>query len=101
MIVTIIAAVAFIPLFFIPAKPPTPPSLVQDQQKPSFFSGLKLLSKNYNFWILFLVHSLNVGLSIAFGTIFTQVISPYGYTDTEAGQLNAIAFFAGTLGCCK
>ncbi|KAI7852646.1 major facilitator superfamily domain-containing protein, partial [Circinella umbellata] len=99
MIVTIIAAVAFIPLFFIPAKPPTPPSLVQDQQKPSFFSGLKLLSKNYNFWILFLVHSLNVGLSIAFGTIFTQVISPYGYTDTEAGQLNAIAFFAGTLGC--
>ncbi|KAI9278679.1 major facilitator superfamily domain-containing protein [Phascolomyces articulosus] len=99
LIVTIIAIASFVPLIFLPAKPPTPPSLVQDQEKPSFFSGLKILSKNYNFWILFTVHSLNVGLSIAFGTIFTQVISPYGYTDAEAGQLNAIAFFAGTLGC--
>ncbi|KAI8140363.1 major facilitator superfamily domain-containing protein [Fennellomyces sp. T-0311] len=98
-IVMMIAIVAFVPLMFMPAKPPTPPSLVQDQDRPSFFCGLKLLAKNHNFWILFVVHSLNVGISIAFGTIFTQIISPYGYTDAEAGQLNAIAFFAGTLGC--
>ncbi|ORX61325.1 hypothetical protein DM01DRAFT_1395062 [Hesseltinella vesiculosa] len=45
--------------------------------------------------------SLNVGMSIAFGTIFTQIIGPYGYTDIQAGQLNAIAFFAGTIGCLR
>ncbi|KAI9499208.1 major facilitator superfamily domain-containing protein [Zychaea mexicana] len=99
LIVTVIAVVAFVPLVFMPAKPPTPPSFVQNQDRPSFFAGLKLLARNYNFWILFVIHSLNVGLSIAFGTIFTQMISPYGYSDTDAGQLNAIAFFAGTLGC--
>ncbi|KAI8384285.1 uncharacterized protein BYT42DRAFT_632494 [Radiomyces spectabilis] len=98
-IVLIIAAVAFVPLLFMPAQPPTPPSRVQDHKKPAFIEGLCILSRNYNFWILFLIHGFNVGLSIAFGTIFTQVVAPYGYSDAQAGQLNAIAFFAGTLGC--
>ncbi|KAI8881599.1 MFS general substrate transporter [Backusella circina FSU 941] len=100
-IVSGIAGVAFIPLIFMPSKPPTPPSLVQanSENTPSFFMGIRMLTKNYNFWILFLVHGFNVGLSIAFGSIFTQVISPYGYTDAQAGQMNAVAFFAGTLGC--
>lgn len=102
-IVSGIAGVAFIPLIFMPSKPPTPPSLAQANKEntPSFFMGIRMLLRNYNFWILFLVHGFNVGLSIAFGSIFTQVISPYGYTDAQAGQMNAVAFFAGTLGCCK
>ncbi|KAI8373232.1 major facilitator superfamily domain-containing protein [Radiomyces spectabilis] len=99
MIVALMCAATFVPLLFMPAKPPTPPSVASTQPKPAFFAGLKLLAKNYNFWILFLVHGFNVGLSVAFGTIFTQIIAPYGYTDAEAGQMNAVAFFAGTLGC--
>ncbi|KAI9487525.1 MAG: major facilitator superfamily domain-containing protein [Benjaminiella poitrasii] len=95
-----LAAAAVIPVVLMPAKPPTPPSrAVNEEGTPSFFKGIRMLSKNYNFWILFLVHGINVGLSIAFGSIFTQVISPYGYTDAQAGQMNAVAFFAGTLGC--
>lgn len=101
-IVSGIAVAAFLPLLIMPSKPPTPPSrAVSEGSTPSFFTGIRMLSKNYNFWILFLVHGINVGLSIAFGSIFTQVISPYGYTDAQAGQMNAVAFFAGTLGCCK
>lgn len=101
-IVSGIALAAFIPLLVMPSKPPTPPSrAVSEGSTPSFSVGIRMLAKNYNFWILFLVHGINVGLSIAFGAIFTQVISPYGYTDAQAGQMNAVAFFAGTLGCCK
>lgn len=101
-IVSGIAIAAFIPLLIMPAKPPTPPSrAVSEGTTPSFSAGIRLLAKNYNFWILFLVHGFNVGLSIAFGSIFTQVITPYGYTNAQAGQMNAVAFFAGTLGCCK
>ncbi|CAO0800032.1 unnamed protein product [Mucor circinelloides] len=99
-IVSGIAVAALIPILVMPSKPPTPPSRATSEgSTPSFFTGIRMLSKNYNFWILFLVHGFNVGLSIAFGSIFTQVISPYGYTDAQAGQMNAVAFFAGTLGC--
>lgn len=101
-IVSGISIACFLPLLIMPSKPPTPPSrATTGSSTPSFFAGIRLLAKNYNFWILFLIHGLNVGLSIAFGSIFTQVISPYGYTDAQAGQMNAVAFFAGTLGCCK
>lgn len=85
----------------MPNQPPTPPTRVQETDRPSFFDGLRILSKNLNFWILFLIHSLNVGLSIAFCTLFAQILAPHGYTNTQAGQLNALAFFAGTLGCCN
>ncbi|KAI8076367.1 major facilitator superfamily domain-containing protein [Halteromyces radiatus] len=106
LIIALIAGGSTIPLVFMPAKPPTPPTLKMSgddketfHQKPSFFQGLKLLCKNIDFWLLFLIHGLNVGLSVAFSTVFTQIISPFGYTDAQAGQLNAVAFFAGTLGC--
>lgn len=70
-------------------------------EKPSFSNGIKALLQSKDFWILFLIHGLNVGLSIALGNIFTQVIAPYGYTDVDAGQLNALGFVAGTIGCSK
>ncbi|CAO3599726.1 unnamed protein product [Absidia cylindrospora] len=98
-IVGVIALSAFACLLFMPTKPPHAPSHVAHQPRPSFRHGLVLLSKNYSFWIIFLIQGINVGISIAFGTIFTQIISPYGYSDAQAGQINAIGFFAGTLGC--
>lgn len=94
------AAVVFLPLLFMPHQPPTPPTRVQEVDRPSFFDGLRILSKNLNFWILFLIQSFNVGLSIAFSSLFAQILAPHGYSNTQAGQLNALAFFAGTLGCC-
>ncbi|SAM08559.1 hypothetical protein [Absidia glauca] len=94
-----IALAAFVLLLFMPAQPPKPPSLVSQQPRPSFRQGLSLLAKNYHFWVVFLIQGINVGISIAFGTIFTQIIAPYGYTDAQAGQINAIGFFAGTIGC--
>lgn len=106
LLVVILSAVSFVPLLVLPSKPPCPPTTTlidpdSRTNRPSFFNGLRALSKNLNFWLLFLVHGLNVGNSIALGTIFTQIISPFGYTDAQAGQLNAVSFFAGTLGCCK
>ncbi|KAG2177678.1 hypothetical protein INT44_008192 [Umbelopsis vinacea] len=99
IVVAIFASVAFVPLLFMPAKPKTPPSYAQATDRPPFFEGLKMLSKNGHFWILFVIHGINVGLSMALATIFNQVITPYGYTNAQSGQLSAVSFFAGTLGC--
>lgn len=93
--------IVFVSLLLIPSSPPTPPTRVQDEHRPPFFEGLKMLSKNFNFWIVFMIHSLNVGLSIAFCALFAQIIGPHGYPNSVAGQLNAYAFLAGTLGCCN
>ncbi|KAG1055557.1 hypothetical protein G6F43_002497 [Rhizopus delemar] len=71
------ALIVFIPLLFMPNRPPTPPSIIVESERPPFFVGLKMLFKNLHFWIL----------------------APHGYSDKDAGTLNAFAFFAGTLGC--
>ncbi|KAG2173309.1 hypothetical protein INT43_004683 [Umbelopsis isabellina] len=99
IIVAGIATAGFVPLIFMPAKPKTPPTYAQATDRPPFFEGLKMLSKNGHYWILFLIHGINVGLSMALATIFNQVITPYGYTNAQSGQLSAVSFFAGTLGC--
>ncbi|KAI8973584.1 major facilitator superfamily domain-containing protein [Mycotypha africana] len=98
-LVAVFATVSFLTLLMLPSKPPTPPTKMQKIDKPSFFKGLRLLSTNYNFWIVFLIHSFNVGLSIAFCALYAQILGPHGYSEKDAGQLNALAFFAGTLGC--
>ncbi|KAI8360001.1 major facilitator superfamily domain-containing protein [Blakeslea trispora] len=93
------AGLTFLLLLSMPVKPPKPPMAKSDVERPPYLKGLVLLTSNFNFWILFLIHSFNVGLSIAFGSLFTQIVGPYGYSDRHAGLLNALAFFAGTLGC--
>ncbi|KAI7862001.1 major facilitator superfamily domain-containing protein [Spinellus fusiger] len=97
--VTIISFVAFVGVILMPAQPPIPLSYLKGIEKSDFLKSLRILSKNHQFWILFFIHGLNVGVCIAFNTLLPQLISPYGYTDIDAGQLNAISFLFGILGC--
>ncbi|KAI8879412.1 hypothetical protein K501DRAFT_276547 [Backusella circina FSU 941] len=75
-IVSRIACAIFIP----------PYSITTSEDSPSFSRGICLLAKTYNYWLLFMVHRLNIEL----GPIFTQIISPYGCTYIQADQMNAI-----------
>ncbi|KAI8577552.1 hypothetical protein K450DRAFT_301831 [Umbelopsis ramanniana AG] len=99
IMVAVIATAAAVPFFFIPEKPPTPASVVSTEPRPSYFGGIKLLMCNKHYWVLLMIHGLNVGLSISFGTLFTQILTPYGYTNSQAGILSAVALVSGTLGC--
>ena len=103
--VAAIATAAVIPQFFIPAKPPTPSShQLQHQingEHLSVWQSTRILLKNVHFWILCGIHGLNIGLSIAWGGLTNQALSPHGYSDRESGNIVAVGIFAGTLGCCK
>lgn len=104
IIVASIATIASIPFIFFPAKPPTPASYtVTDISKPepTLVQGTMILMKNPQFIILCIIHSLNIGLSIAWNGLMNQVISPYGYTDNQIGNIAAIGVVGGTLGCRK
>jgi FLVCR family MFS transporter 7 len=93
--------VTTLPFLFIPERPPTPASVASTEPKPSYFGGIKLLTRNRHYWILLAIHGINVGLSISFGNLFAQILTPYGYTNSQAGILSAVALVSGTLGCCK
>ncbi|KAI8146221.1 major facilitator superfamily domain-containing protein [Fennellomyces sp. T-0311] len=103
IMVAVICTVALIPQFFIPAKPPTPSSIQLGQQNSgqpiSVWKSTLTLLKNVHFWVLCGIHGLNVGLSIAWGGLTNQALSPYGYSDRDAGNIVAVGIFAGTLGC--
>ncbi|GAN06656.1 cell surface receptor major facilitator superfamily transporter transporter [Mucor ambiguus] len=108
-VVATIATVATIPFLFFPAKPPTPAShaaVVKESKtespaKPELTlrQGTMLLLKNPHFLILLIIHSLNIGLSIAWNGLMNQAIAPYGYTDNEIGNIAAIGVVGGTFGC--
>ncbi|KAI8071711.1 major facilitator superfamily domain-containing protein [Gongronella butleri] len=102
LIILLIAVAATVPLIFLPSKPPRPPvqqHILDQTDGISFFKGLAMLAKNYHFWMVLLIHGINIGVSIGFGTVFVQVLTPHGYTDAQAGIINAVGYFAGTLGC--
>ncbi|CEP14743.1 hypothetical protein [Parasitella parasitica] len=108
IVVASIATVATIPFLFFPSKPPTPASypvtVAEDEasipkQKLTLRQGTLLLLKNPHFLILIVIHSLNIGLSIAWNGLMNQAISPYGYSDNEIGNIAAIGVVGGTLGC--
>lgn len=60
-----------------------------------------MLIKNPHFLTLAIVHGLNVGLSIAWNGLMNQAITPYGYSNTDVGNIAAIGVVGGTLGCRK
>lgn len=111
IVVASIATAATIPFLFFPTKPPTPAShaaVVTETKadapaKPELTlrQGTMLLLKNPHFLILLIIHSLNIGLSIAWNGLMNQAISPYGYTDNEIGNIAAIGVVGGTFGCRK
>jgi FLVCR family MFS transporter 7 len=104
IVVASIATIASIPFLFFPVKPPTPASHpVNDASKPqlTLSQGTMILLKNPQFIILCIVHSLNIGLSIAWNGLMNQAIAPYGYTDNQIGNIAAIGVVGGTLGCRK
>ncbi|KAI8061460.1 hypothetical protein BC940DRAFT_279727 [Gongronella butleri] len=106
IMVAVIASVASLPHLFLPSRPKQSPAPFlgddhqqQQQQQMSLWKATLTLMKNVHFWVLCGIHSINVGLSISWGGLFNQAITPYGYTNADAGNMVAVGLVAGTLGC--
>ncbi|ORX62118.1 MFS general substrate transporter [Hesseltinella vesiculosa] len=104
IMVAVIASAASIPQIFLPARPKQSPTLqlkdrAEDQPQISLWKATVELMKNIHFWVLCGVHGINVGLSISWGGLFNQAITPYGYSNADAGNMVAVGLVAGTLGC--
>ncbi|KAH3536789.1 hypothetical protein KXV64_008998 [Aspergillus fumigatus] len=83
--ISIIATVASIPSFFIPAAPPTPPSASSAGSKTPLRPALIQLLKTLEFWLILIPFSVYVGFFNSVSSLLNQILEPYGFSETDAG----------------
>lgn len=80
-----------------PNKPKFPPCPSSEIAKLGSMESLKSCLTNLRFIAAFAMFSIYVGFFNAFSTFVYQIIGPYGYTSTEAGNVGAILICCGII----
>jgi MFS transporter, FLVCR family, MFS-domain-containing protein 7 len=96
--ISIISSVAAIPAFFIPAKPPTPPSagsVADHMDRKSLRDDFHALARSPEFYLLGLPFMLYVGFFNAFSSLLNQILEPYGFSEDNAGIAGAVLIVVG------
>ena len=93
--IAIISSVATLPSFFVPAKPPTPVSASSTQTPPPLKKQIYLLTRSWNFWLVFIPFSVYVGFFNSLSSLLTQILTPYGLSETDSGIAGALLILVG------
>ncbi len=93
--IAIISSVACVPSFFIPARPPTPVAASSTISRPSLKDQTVLLARNKLFWIVFGAFSIYVGFFNSISSLLAQSLTPYGFSQNDAGIAGAILILVG------
>ncbi|KAJ5107949.1 Major facilitator superfamily domain general substrate transporter [Penicillium angulare] len=93
--ISIIATVAAIPSFFLPAAPPTPPSASSDIPRTPLIPATRALLGTVEFWLIFIAFSIYVGFFNSVSSLLNQILEPHGFSETEAGIAGAILIVVG------
>ncbi|EXJ81876.1 hypothetical protein A1O1_07941 [Capronia coronata CBS 617.96] len=96
--IAIISSVACVPAFFIPARPPTPPSagaVMDHMDRTSLRHDLHTLTRSVEFYLISIPFMVYVGFFNAFSTLLNQILEPYGFSETNAGISGAILIVVG------
>lgn len=91
------SSVAALPGFFVPSKPPTPPSASSAQPKLELSKSSKALSRNISFYLIFIPFSVYVGFFNASSSLLNQILEPYGFTEDQAGIAGGIMIVVGLI----
>lgn len=89
------SSVASIPSFFIPSRPPTPPSASSSTPKTPLLPAIIQLLKTLEFWLIFISFSIYVGFFNSVSSLLNQILSPHGFSETQAGIAGAILIVVG------
>ena len=93
--IAIITSVVSIPAFFVPSHPPTPVAPSSTTVRPSVRTQLRLLGTSINFWLIFVPFMVYVGFFNSFTVLLTQILTPYGFSETDAGIAGAVLILVG------
>ncbi|CDW85706.1 major facilitator superfamily protein [Stylonychia lemnae] len=99
-----ISTIILVPVAFtLKDKPPTPPSLSQqdtDEQKvkQSLKKDLILLLKNKGYMLTCFANGGVIGYTYVFSTLLSQIITIYGFTASQSSWIGTIHLLAGIVG---
>ncbi|RKO84901.1 major facilitator superfamily domain-containing protein, partial [Blyttiomyces helicus] len=92
-----LSLLAAIGSLFIYDTPPTPPSRSAGMPSDPFLPGMKKLVRNRSYIILFVVFGFMIGIFNTFVTLINDYVTPYGYTDNDAGNVGVALIASGII----
>ncbi|KAL2819459.1 major facilitator superfamily domain-containing protein [Aspergillus granulosus] len=93
----IMATVASLPSFFIPAKPPTPPSPSSTITKTPLRPAVSQMLRTLEFWLILVPFGVYVGFFNSVSSLLNQILSPYDFSETDAGIAGGILIIVGLI----
>lgn len=93
----IISSAAAIPAPFLPSKPRTPPSATAALEKLNLRDAFTSLPRNGSFFLILIPFSVYVGFFNATSSLLNQMLSPYGFSETDAGISGGLLIIVGLI----
>ena len=91
-----VIAVAF--LVIAREHPPSPLGSPEDEERALMFDGLKQALKKRDFLLLMLIFFIGLGVFNAVTTWIEEIVSPRGFSSTEAGYAGGLMIVGGIIG---
>ncbi|KAF5024304.1 hypothetical protein F66182_3634 [Fusarium sp. NRRL 66182] len=93
--ISIISTVCAAPAFLVPAKPPSPVGPAAETPKLSLRESVKVLTGSLELWLILLPFAVFVGFFNSISSLLNQMLTPYGFSDDEAGIGGAVLIVVG------
>ncbi|KAF7907655.1 uncharacterized protein EAF01_005241 [Botrytis porri] len=93
--ISIISTIATIPSFFVPKAPPTPCSASSEEPKHALGASLRFLLRSPEFYMMMFPFWIYVGLFNSISSLINQILSPYSFSETDAGIAGALLIVVG------
>lgn len=81
----------------MPSKPPTPVAPSCETPKLHIRESIKIAAKSLELWLVLIPFFIFVGFFNSLSTLLNQMMTPYGFTDDEAGIGGAILIVVGLI----
>lgn len=67
-------------------------------ERTPFWDGVKQVCKNMQFWWVAIIASVTIGMVFTVSVLVIEAITPYGYTDQQAGLCASVIVISGCFG---
>ncbi len=91
-------AAGIIFIVFAREHPATPPGPVDQEERALMFDGMKQILRNKNFILLMSIFFIGLGVFNSVTTWIEDIISPRGFTATQAGTAGGLMIVGGIVG---
>jgi len=95
-----VISVVTVVIFFVSAKerPSTPPCPPDQEERSLVFDGLKQMLRQRDFILLLVIFFVGLGVFNAASTWIEDILSPRGFSITQAGFTGGVMIFGGIIG---